>query len=186
MSSLPTAIPSCLSFAICWSTETVTVGSKNLCHIPSLREPRGNRAIAKVCCAFAFFFFVVCRMAIDPGNVETDKRITRPCWWTEAFSGNGILFVCNKTVFMFTGINIFSLAALGLILARAVRRKLKWALRKGQNILMFKNINCITIIITMEGIEREKKKKKPLKKITTKQSEEYFFHERGKKMATTL
>ena len=168
MSSLPTAIPSCLSFAICWSTETVTLGSKNLCHLPSLREPRGNRATAKVCCAFAIFFsfycffaffFAVCRMAIDPGNVETDKRITRPCWWTEAFSGNGILFVCNKTGFMFTGINIFSLAALGLILARAFRRKLKWALRGAQNILMFKNINCITIIITMEGIERKKKRK---------------------------
>ena len=35
---------------------------------------------------------------------------------------------------------------------------------------MPKNINCITIIITLEGTEKIKTKKK-----TTKQSEEYFF-----------
>ena len=54
---------------------------------------------------------------------------------------------------MFAGINMFW-ARLRLILARAVRRGLKWALRRAQNIFMPKNINSITIIITLEGIER--------------------------------
>ena len=60
----------------------------------------------------------------------------------------------NKTTeFMFAGINLFW-AQLRLILARAVRRGLKWALRRAQNIFMPKNINSVTIIITLEGIER--------------------------------
>ena len=51
------------------------------------------------------------------------------------------------------GINMFW-AQLGLILARAVRRGLKWALERTQNIFMAKNIYCATIITTtLEGIE---------------------------------
>ena len=49
---------------------------------------------------------------------------------------------------------------LRLILARAVRRGLKRAVRSAQNIFMPKNINCITIIITLEGIEKIKTEKK--------------------------
>ena len=42
----------------------------------------------------------------------------------------------NQTIeFMFVGINIFW-ARLRLILARAIRRGLKWALRRAQNIFM--------------------------------------------------
>ena len=33
-------------------------------------------------------------------------------------------------------------------------RGLKWALRRAQNIFTPKNINCITIIITLEGCEK--------------------------------
>ena len=74
MSSLLTAIPSCLCFAICWSTETVTAGSKS--HISSLREPRGKGAIPTVCIAFVFvlFFFVLfCFLVfrLSNGNLET-------------------------------------------------------------------------------------------------------------------
>jgi len=43
-----------------------------------------------------------------------------------------------------------------------------------------KNINCVTIIITLEGIE----KIKPEKKMTAKVSEEHFFHQHCKKTAT--
>ena len=67
---------------------------------------------------------------------------------------------------MFAGINMFW-ARLRLILARAVRRGLKWALRRAQNIFMPKNINSITIIITLEGIERI-----DTEKMTTKLSEQ--------------
>ena len=67
---------------------------------------------------------------------------------------------------MFAGINMFW-ARLRLILARAVRRGLKWALRRAQNIFMPKNINSITIIITLEGIERIN-----TEKMTTKLSEQ--------------
>ena len=78
----------------------------------------------------------------------------------------------NKTIeFMFAGINMFW-ARLRLILARAVRRGLKLALRRAQNIFMPKNINSITIIITLEGIERIN-----TEKMTTKPSEEYFFRQ---------
>ena len=56
---------------------------------------------------------------------------------------------------MFAGINMFWVW-LRLILARAVRRGLKWALRRAQNIFMPKNINSITIIITLESIEETK------------------------------
>ena len=38
------------------------------------------------------------------------------------------------------------------------------------------NMDCITIMITLEGIEKIKTKKQK----TTKQSEEYFFHQRCK------
>ena len=81
---------------------------------------------------------------------------------------------------MFAGINMF-LARLSLILARAFRRGLKWALRRAQNIFMPKNINSITIIITLEDIERIN-----TEKMTTKRSEEYFFHQRCKDMSTNF
>ena len=67
---------------------------------------------------------------------------------------------------MFAGINMFW-ARLRLILARAVRRGLKSALRRAQNIFMPKNINSITIIISLEGIERIN-----TEKMTTKLSEQ--------------
>ena len=44
---------------------------------------------------------------------------------------------------------------------------------------MPKNVNCITIIITLEGIEKIKPQK-----MTTEQSEEYFLHRRRKKTST--
>ena len=53
--------------------------------------------------------------------------------------------------FMFAGINMFW-ARLRLILARAARRR-------AQNIFMPKNINSITIDITLEGIEKIKTEK---------------------------
>ena len=62
-------------------------------------------------------------------------------------------------------------AQLRLILERAIRQGLKWALRRAQNIFMPKNINSIIIIITLEGIERIN-----TEKMATKRSEEYFFH----------
>lgn len=61
-------------------------------------------------------------------------------------------------------------AQLGLILARPVRRGLKRALRRTQNIFLPKNINCIAVVITLEGIEKVKTEKKGIK-----QSEEFFF-----------
>ena len=48
----------------------------------------------------------------------------------------------------------------------------KMSLRRAQNLFMPKNINSITIIITLEGIEKKKK----LKKITTKQFEQSREH----------
>ena len=87
----------------------------------------------------------------------------------------------NKTIqFMFAGVNMFW-ARLRLTLARAVRRGLKWALRRVGNIFMLKNINCITIITTLEGNEKIRTEKKIIKiKKRTKRCEEYFFHERCK------
>ena len=87
----------------------------------------------------------------------------------------------NKTIeFMFAGINMLW-ARLRLILARAVRRGLEWALRRVQNIFVLKNINCITIITTLEGNDKIRTEKKIIKiKKTTKRYEEYFFHERCK------
>ena len=55
------------------------------------------------------------------------------------------------------------------------------SLRRAQNIFMPKNINSITIIITLEGIEKRK-----TKKMTTKQSEEYFFHQRCEKTSANF
>ena len=84
---------------------------------------------------------------------------------------------------MYAGINMFW-AQLRLILAQAVRRGLKWALRRAQNIFMPfmpKNINSITIIITLEGIEKIN-----TEKMTTKQSEEYFFTSAVRKRQQTL
>ena len=46
---------------------------------------------------------------------------------------------------------------------------------------MTKNINSITIIITLEGIAKTKTEKKSDKK---KQSEEYFFHQLCEKTST--
>ena len=60
---------------------------------------------------------------------------------------------------MFPGINAFW-AQVSLILARAVRRGLKWALRRAQNMFIPQNINCITIIIKLETTEKIKKSKK--------------------------
>ena len=54
---------------------------------------------------------------------------------------------------MFAGINLFW-AKFRLILHRAGTRGLKRVLRKAQNISLPKNINSITIIITLEGIEK--------------------------------
>ena len=55
------------------------------------------------------------------------------------------------------------------------------SLRRAQNIFMSKNINSITIIITLEGIERIN-----TEKMTTKRSVEYFFHQRCKKTSTNF
>ena len=54
-------------------------------------------------------------------------------------------------------------------------------MRRAQNIFICKNINChcVTIIITLAGIEKLQTDKN--KKKTTKQSEEYFFKECSKK-----
>ena len=71
---------------------------------------------------------------------------------------------------MFAGINMFW-ARLRLILARAIRRGLKWALRRALNIFMLNNRNSITIIITLEGIEKIN-----TEKMITKHCEEYFFY----------
>jgi len=60
--------------------------------------------------------------------------------------------------FMFTGMDMFW-TRLGLILAQAIRQGLKQALRRAQNIFKPKQINCITIIITLEGIEEMKTEK---------------------------
>ena len=49
-------------------------------------------------------------------------------------------------------------ALLSLILARFVRRGLKCALRRVQNIFMPKNTNCIAIVTTSVGIEEKAKK----------------------------
>ena len=84
----------------------------------------------------------------------------------------------DAKMFMFTDINMFW-ARLRLILAGAVRRGLKWALRRAQNIFMPKNINTIAIIITLDGIEEIN-----TEKMTTKHSEEYFFHQRCEKTST--
>ena len=81
---------------------------------------------------------------------------------------------------MSVGIKMFR-AQLRLILAWAIRWGLKWALRGAQNIFMPKNINSITIIITLEGIERIN-----TEKMTTKRSEEYFFHQWCKEMSTNF
>ena len=56
----------------------------------------------------------------------------------------------------------------------------KTSSEKAQNRFLPENRNCITDIITLEGIEKIKTKKKK----TTKQSEEEFFHQRCKKTAT--
>ena len=71
---------------------------------------------------------------------------------------------------MFAGINMFW-ARLGLILA----------LRRARNIFMPKNINSITIIITLEDIEEIN-----TEKMTTKHSEECFFHQRCEKRSTNF
>ena len=81
---------------------------------------------------------------------------------------------------MFEGINMFWVR-LRLILARAIRRGLEWALRRAQNIFMPKNINSITIIITLEGTERIN-----TEKMKTKWSEEYVFHQRCREMSTSF
>ena len=47
-------------------------------------------------------------------------------------------------------------ARFSLILAQAARRELKWALIGAQNMFTPKNINSITVIITLEGTEKIK------------------------------
>ena len=77
----------------------------------------------------------------------------------------------NTTIeFMSAGINMFW-ARLNHILAQAVWRGLKLALRRALNVFMPKNINFVTISIILEGIEKIRSK-------IIKQSEEYFFHQR--------
>ena len=55
------------------------------------------------------------------------------------------------------------------------------SLRRAQNVFMPKNINSITIIITLESTEEIK-----TEKMTTKHSEEYFFHQRCEKTSTNF
>ena len=55
-------------------------------------------------------------------------------------------------------------APLRLILARAVRGGLKWALRRVHN-SMPKSINSITIVITLAGIEKIKTEKNDSKTV---------------------
>ena len=57
--------------------------------------------------------------------------------------------------FIFAGIKMFW-ARLRLVLARAVRRGLKWILRRTENIFIPENINCITIIFLL-GVHWENK-----------------------------
>ena len=57
---------------------------------------------------------------------------------------------------MFVAVNMFW-ARLRLILARAIRRGLKCTQRRAKSIVI--NINCITIIITLEGIDKIKTEK---------------------------
>ena len=75
---------------------------------------------------------------------------------------------------MFVGINMFW-AQLTLILAQAATWGLKWVWEGP------KNINSITINITLEGIEKIKTEKND-----KKHSEEYFFHQRCEKMSTNF
>jgi len=59
------------------------------------------------------------------------------------------LFETNKTIeFIFVGIDMFW-AHLRFILARAVRRGLKWALGGTKDVFMPTKINSITIILTL-------------------------------------
>ena len=61
----------------------------------------------------------------------------------------------NITIeFMFAGINMFWVRLRLILAARA-----KMSLRRTQNIFMPKNINSITINITLEGIEEIKTEK---------------------------
>ena len=68
-------------------------------------------------------------------------------------NSNCVLWCTNITIeFMFAGINMFW-ARLRLILES------KMSLRRAQNIFMLKNINSITINITLEGTEKKKTEK---------------------------
>ena len=60
---------------------------------------------------------------------------------------------------------------------RFVLERVSRALRRAQNIFMPKNINCITIVISIEKMKTETK-------MTTRQFEEYFFHRRCQKTST--
>ena len=80
---------------------------------------------------------------------------------------------------MFAGINMFW-ARLRLILARAARL-VKMSLRRAQNIFMPKNINSITINITLEGIEKIKTEKNDNKTLWR-----IFFHQRCVKTSTNF
>ena len=60
---------------------------------------------------------------------------------------------------MLAGINMFWVR-LRLILALAVERGLKWALRRAQNIFMLKNMNSISSIITLDGTDKIKTERK--------------------------
>ena len=58
---------------------------------------------------------------------------------------------------MFAGINMFW--AIGTHFSPRLAARAKMSLRRAQNVFMPKNINSITIIITLEGIEKIKTEK---------------------------
>ena len=61
---------------------------------------------------------------------------------------------------MFAGVNMFWAQLRLIFLAQAIRRELKWALRRAQNTFMHENINNYsTVIITFEDIEKTKTEK---------------------------
>ena len=50
---------------------------------------------------------------------------------------------------------------------------LKCVLKRAQNMFMPRNVNCITIIITLKSSKKIKKRKK----MATKRLEDHFFHQ---------
>lgn len=66
---------------------------------------------------------------------------------------------------MYAGTNMYR-ARPWLILARAAKRGLEWAPRGAQKLFMLENIDCITIIITLYGIEKIKAEKNDNKTVS--------------------